>query len=193
MLRLTQMSIINLRKRHPMHCMSTIFFYSTTILNFITICINTKNLPKIRTGKKCAQTVPKICQKYRNICKNIEIYRNPNDLKNQLLTGVTPYNFCFLFFLCCLHTVEVTGSNPVSLTTFSNTRVPPLFFLALCDLSLSIFSLLLMLSISAKWREIYTFRDISQLPYLILFYGIDILFSNDNKGRIIHEMSQVPA
>ena len=37
----------------------------------------------------CAQAVPKICQKYRK----------PYELKNQLSTEVTPYNFRFLLFL----------------------------------------------------------------------------------------------
>ncbi len=37
-------------------------------------------------------------------------------MKNPLYKEVTSYIFRILFFLCFLHTVEVTGSNPVSLT-----------------------------------------------------------------------------
>jgi len=72
----------------------------------------------------CAQTVPKICQEYQNICKNIERYRNPRELKIQLSTEVSPYIFLFPLFLCLLHTVEAGGSNPLSPTTlFSTTCV----------------------------------------------------------------------
>jgi len=39
-------------------------------------------------------------------------------LKIQHSTESTPYIFRFLLFLCFLHTVEVTGSNPVSPTIF---------------------------------------------------------------------------
>jgi len=67
--------------------------------------------------------VPKLCPKY---VRNIEIYRKPNGLKNQRFTGITPYIYPFPFFLCLLHTVEVTGSNPVSPTTlFSISCVIP--------------------------------------------------------------------
>jgi hypothetical protein len=54
----------------------------------------------------CVRTVPKICQEYRK----------PNELKNHRFPEVTPYILRFPFFLCFLHTVEVTGSNPVSPT-----------------------------------------------------------------------------
>jgi hypothetical protein len=71
--------------------------------------------------------VPKICQKYRKISKYIQNYQKPNELKNHLSTEITPYIFRFPLFLCFLHTVEVTGSNPVSPTTFfSTTCVIPL-------------------------------------------------------------------
>jgi len=62
------------------------------------------------------RTVPKICQKYRKISKYFLNYQKPNELKNHLSTEITPYIFRFPLFLCLLHTVEVTGSNPVSPT-----------------------------------------------------------------------------
>jgi hypothetical protein len=62
----------------------------------------------------CAQTVTKICQENGKIYKNIQKYQKPKCLKNQLSTGVTPYIFCLPFFLCFLHTVEVTGSNLIT-------------------------------------------------------------------------------
>ncbi len=74
----------------------------------------------IKSKANCAQTVPKICQKYRKICKNIKKYLKPNNLKNELSKGVTPYIFRFIFFLCLLHTVEAAGSNPASPTTFKS-------------------------------------------------------------------------
>ncbi len=52
----------------------------------------------------------------KSIGEYIEKYQKPNVQKNQLPTEVTPYIFRFPFFLCLLHTVEVTGSNPVSPT-----------------------------------------------------------------------------
>ena len=51
--------------------------------------------------------------------KYVEKYLKPSNLKNQRFPEVTPYISFLPFFLCLLHTVEVTGSNPVS----------PIFFL----------------------------------------------------------------
>jgi hypothetical protein len=37
----------------------------------------------IQRLKNCAQIVPKICQKYQNVSKDIELHRNPEALKNE--------------------------------------------------------------------------------------------------------------
>jgi len=62
--------------------------------------------------------VPKICHEYRKLCKNVQKYRKPNGLKNHHFTGVHLYIFRLLFFLCLLHTEEVTGPNPLSLAVY---------------------------------------------------------------------------
>jgi hypothetical protein len=58
--------------------------------------------------------VPKTRQEYRNISKDIEIYQNPGAPKNRPIANELHYFLRFMFWGCCLHTVEVTGSNPVS-------------------------------------------------------------------------------
>jgi hypothetical protein len=59
----------------------------------------------------CAQTVP----------KNIKKYRNPKSLVFLCFTEEILYFLCFLFFPSNIHTVEITGSNPVLPTTFFST------------------------------------------------------------------------
>jgi len=66
----------------------------------------------------CAQIVPKIYQKYQKTSKNIEKNRKRKRLANALFTGEVLYFLRILFRCSRLHTVEVTGSNPVSSTTF---------------------------------------------------------------------------
>jgi hypothetical protein len=72
-------------------------------------------------SKLCAQIVPKICRKYQNVSNNIEIHRNLGAPKNRLIVWEYHYFLCLSFFRCFLHTVEVTGSNPVSPTTLLST------------------------------------------------------------------------
>ncbi len=69
-----------------------------------------------------AQVCPKIS-------KTIEIHRNPEGLEKGRFTGENPYFLRVRFFRCRLHTVEVTGSNPVSpilllSTTSARARLP---------------------------------------------------------------------
>jgi hypothetical protein len=77
--------------------------------------------------KNCAQIVPKICQEYQNVSKDIEIHRNPGALENGHLTGQIHYLLLVSFGRRFLHTIEVTGSNPVSPTDLSEDAIelPP--------------------------------------------------------------------
>jgi len=75
----------------------------------------------------CAQIVPKICQEHQNISNDIEIHRNPEAHKNGLFAGKLLYILRFTVFRRFLHTVEVTGSNPLSPTGLSgDTFLSPL-------------------------------------------------------------------
>jgi hypothetical protein len=69
----------------------------------------------------CDQTVTKNIARSRKIHQNIEKYRNPEGQEFRTFTGEIPYFFRFLPFLRNLHTVEVTGSNPVSPTLLLST------------------------------------------------------------------------
>jgi hypothetical protein len=60
--------------------------------------------------------VSKICQKYQKISKDIEEYRKGNGPEKPVPTGEILYFLRFRFDCGRLHTVEVTGSNPVSPT-----------------------------------------------------------------------------
>jgi hypothetical protein len=62
--------------------------------------------------------VPKNIAKCIKIRQNIEKYCNPKSLIFLSFTGEIVYFVRFLFFPSNLHTVEVTGSNPVSPTIF---------------------------------------------------------------------------
>ncbi len=64
--------------------------------------------------KNGAQIVPKICQEYQNASKNIERYRILNRPAKPLIIYYLHYFLRITFLECFLHTVEVTGSNPVS-------------------------------------------------------------------------------
>jgi hypothetical protein len=75
-------------------------------------------------SKNCAQIVPKICQEYQNVSKNIEGYRTVNRPKKSLIICYFHYFLGLTFLRCFLHTVEVTGSNPVSPTTPFPMRCP---------------------------------------------------------------------
>jgi len=57
---------------------------------------------------------PNCAQNLSEISKYTEEYRKENALEKQLPTGKMLYFLRFLFFPSNLHTVEVTGSNPVS-------------------------------------------------------------------------------
>jgi hypothetical protein len=73
----------------------------------------------------CAQFVPKICQEYRNLSKDIELFRNPKDPKNVRISWKCIYSLHLSFFRRFLHTVEVRGSSPLSPTIlFNNLRTP---------------------------------------------------------------------
>jgi len=54
----------------------------------------------------CAQIVPKICQRYQNISKNIELYRNPECPKNGPYSTKPYYFLPVIFFRRFLHTVK---------------------------------------------------------------------------------------
>jgi len=54
----------------------------------------------------CAQIVPKICQEYQNVSKDIEIHRNPKCPKNDLFSAEYYYYLRFTFFRRFLHTVK---------------------------------------------------------------------------------------
>jgi hypothetical protein len=66
--------------------------------------------------------VPKICQKYQKLSKYVEIHPNPEGFEGGCFTGETPYFLHLRFGRCFLHTVEVTGSNPVSPIFFFPTK-----------------------------------------------------------------------
>jgi len=72
-------------------------------------------------SKICAQIVPKICQQYRKISKDIEEYLKAKGPVKPAPTGEMLYFLRFRFGCGRLHTVEVTGSNPVSPTISSST------------------------------------------------------------------------
>ena len=63
-----------------------------------------------------AQIVPNIWQKYRKISKDIEEYRKAKGPEKPIAIGELLYFLRLTFFRCLLHTLEVTGSNPVSPT-----------------------------------------------------------------------------
>jgi len=65
---------------------------------------------------RCAQIVPKICQKNQNVSKDIEVHRNPGALENAHFTRDIHYYLYFSFLRGFLHTVEVRGSSPLSPT-----------------------------------------------------------------------------
>jgi hypothetical protein len=62
--------------------------------------------------------VPKICQNYRKISKYIEEYRKGNGPEKPVPKGEILYFLRFRLDCGLLHTVEVTGSNPVSPTIY---------------------------------------------------------------------------
>jgi hypothetical protein len=68
----------------------------------------------ISARKNCAQIVPKICQRYRNVSNNIDRYRNPGAPTKRPIAGELLYFLHCAFFEGRLHTVEVRGSNPPS-------------------------------------------------------------------------------
>jgi len=68
--------------------------------------------------------VPKNIAKCIKIRQNIEKYCNPKSLIFLSFTGEIVYFVRFLFFPSNLHTVEVTGSNPVSPTTLKCSDMP---------------------------------------------------------------------
>jgi hypothetical protein len=86
--------------------------------NFFSIPIEEDGAKLIISRHIGSYLCPNCAQNLSEISKDIQIYLKPNDLKNQITTEVNPYIFRFPFILCLLHTVEVTGSNPVSPTTF---------------------------------------------------------------------------
>jgi hypothetical protein len=66
--------------------------------------------------KNCAQNLSEIS-------KYIEEYRKGNGPEKPVPTGEIVYFLRFRLDCGRLHTVEVTGSNPVSPTTFFSTRI----------------------------------------------------------------------
>jgi len=72
----------------------------------------------------CAQIAPKNIENYRKPSKNIERDRKRKSFKKSLFTGEIHYFLRFRFDCGRLHTVEVTGSNPVSPTGLSSKRLP---------------------------------------------------------------------
>jgi len=66
--------------------------------------------------------MPKICQKYLKISKNIEEYQKGKGPEKPVPTGEILYFLHFHFDYGRLHTVEVTGSNPLSPTNFQLIR-----------------------------------------------------------------------
>jgi len=81
--------------------------------------VNCDSLPVV-----CAQIVPKICQRYQNVSKDIELYRNAGDLQNGSFAVEVDYYLHVSFFRRFLHTVEVRGSNPLSPISFLSTTHP---------------------------------------------------------------------
>jgi hypothetical protein len=75
-------------------------------------------------SKHCAQIVPKVYQEYQNVSKDIELHRNQTDQKNGRFSEDIYYFLHFSFFGRFLHTVEVTGSNPLSPTDLYQRRLP---------------------------------------------------------------------
>jgi hypothetical protein len=69
----------------------------------------------------CVQIVPKRCQEYRNVSKDIELHRNAAALKNGPIVRYLHYFLGIMFFRRFLHTVEVRGSSPLSPTIFLST------------------------------------------------------------------------
>jgi hypothetical protein len=76
-----------------------------------------KYKPGIPPALVCAQIVPKICQRYQNISKDIELYRNKSHPNNGLISMDLHYFLYVIIFRRFLHTVEVRGSSPLSPTT----------------------------------------------------------------------------
>jgi hypothetical protein len=66
-------------------------------------------------NRRCG-IVPKICQEYQNVSKDIEIHRNPGVFENAHFTQNIHYYLQLSFFRRFLHTVEVRGSSPLSPT-----------------------------------------------------------------------------
>jgi hypothetical protein len=60
--------------------------------------------------------VPKIYQEYQKRTEKIKTRRNPGSFENGCFIVEIPYFLRLGFFRCFLHTVEVTGSSPVSPT-----------------------------------------------------------------------------
>jgi hypothetical protein len=71
-----------------------------------------------RGAPHAVKLCPKCAQKYRKPSKNIQIHRNLEGQRMEGFTGEIRYFLRFLFLRCRLHTVEVTGSNPVSPTIY---------------------------------------------------------------------------
>jgi len=67
--------------------------------------------------QNCAQIAPKNIENHQNPSNNIERDRRRKIFKKSLFTGEIPYFLRLRFERGFLHTVEVTGSNPVSPTT----------------------------------------------------------------------------
>jgi hypothetical protein len=62
----------------------------------------------------CAKNAPKNIARNRKIDQILERYRNPEGPENPSFTKEIVCFLRLVFFLSNLHTVEVTGSNPVS-------------------------------------------------------------------------------
>ena len=77
----------------------------------------------------CAQIVPKICQEYQNVSKDIEIHRNAGDHKNGPFAVEVNYFLYLSFFRRFLHTVKgrAFGSPlaPASYPRASTAEVDP--------------------------------------------------------------------
>jgi hypothetical protein len=61
------------------------------------------------------------------VSKDIELHRNPTDLKNGRFSEIIYYFLHFIFFRRLLHTVEVRGSSPLSPTILFNNLHTPQF------------------------------------------------------------------